>query len=154
MIAALRAIRTTCLATLIFQEDFKMQTVLEFLKKTKTYYIATVDGDQPHVRPFGTINEFEGKLYIQTGLKKDVSKQIAANPKAELCAFDGEIWLRITCTLVEDNRAESQRSLLNAYPSLNGRYAVNDGNNVVYYMKDATATFYKFGGGPLETLKF
>jgi len=125
-----------------------MQTVLDFLKKTGTYYIATVDGDQPRVRPFGTINLFESKLYIQTGLKKDVAHQIAANPKAEICACDGDTWLRVACTLVEDNRAEAQQSMLDAYPSIRGIYAVNDGNNVVYYLKDATATFYSFGGEP------
>jgi len=127
-----------------------MQTVHDFLKKASTYYIATVEGDQPRVRPFGTINFFEGKLYIQTGLKKDVAKQIAANPKVEICAFDGETWLRVACKLVEDNRAEAQASMLEAYPSIRGMYAVNDGNNVVYYLKDATATFYKFGGEPKE----
>lgn len=127
-----------------------MQTVHDFLKKTGTYYLATIDGDQPRVRPFGTINLFEGKLYIQTGKKKEVSKQITTNPKVEISAFDGETWIRITCTLVEDNRVEAQESLLTAYPSLSGMYAVNDGNNVVYYLKDAIATFYGFGGEPRE----
>ena len=130
-----------------------MQKVYDFLKKTETYYLATIDGDQPRVRPFGTINMFEGKLYIQTGKKKDVSKQIAANPKVEICAFDGETWLRVACTLVEDNRVEAQKSLLDAYPTLRRMYAENDGNCTVYYFKDATATFYSFGGDP-ETVKF
>jgi len=125
-----------------------MQDVLDFLKKTGTYYLATVDGSQPRVRPFGTINMFEGKLYIQTGKKKDVARQIGANPKIEICAFDGETWLRITCTLVEDNRTEAQESLLEAYPTLRGMYAVNDGNNVVYYLQDAVATFNTFGREP------
>ncbi|MDR2670272.1 MAG: pyridoxamine 5'-phosphate oxidase family protein [Oscillospiraceae bacterium] len=125
-----------------------MQTVHDFLKKTGTYYLATVDGDAPRVRPFGTIHLFEGKLYIQTGKKKDVVKQIAANPNVEIAAFDGETWIRVACTLVEDNRAEVQESLLADYPSLRGMYAVNDGNNVVFYLKDATATFFTFGGEP------
>ena len=125
-----------------------MQEVLDFLKKTDTYYLATTEGGQPRVRPFGTINLFDGKLYIQTGKKKDVAKQINTNPRVEICAFDGETWLRIACTLVEDNRTEAQENLLYAYPTLRGMYAVNDGNNVVYYLKDATATFYKFGGEP------
>ena len=125
-----------------------MQTVHDFLKKAGTYYLATMDGDQPRVRPFGTINLFEGRLYIQTGRKKDVVKQINVNPKAELSAFDGETWIRVTATLVEDNRAEAQENLLAAYPQLRDRYAVNDGNNVVYYLKDAVATFYTFGGEP------
>jgi len=127
-----------------------MQTVHDFLKKTGTYYLATIDGNQPRVRPFGTINLFEGKLYIQTGKKKDVAKQITANPKVELSAVHGKTWIRIACTLVEDNRAEAQESMLDAYPSLRGRYTVNDGNTVVYYLKDATATFYTFDGEPRE----
>jgi len=124
-----------------------MQTVNDFLKKVKTYYLATIDGSQPRVRPFGTINLFEGKLYIQTGKKKNVAKQIMANPQVELSAFDGETWIRIACTLMEDNRPEAQESMLQAYPTLLGRYAVNDGNTVVYYLRDATATFYTFSGG-------
>ena len=127
-----------------------MQTVHDFLKKAGTYYLATVDGDQPRVRPFGTINLFEGRLYIQTGKKKDVTKQINANPKVELSAFDGGTWIRVAATLVEDNRAEAQESLLAAYPQLRGMYAVNDGNNIVYYLKDAVATFYTFGDEPRE----
>ncbi|MGL5513086.1 MAG: pyridoxamine 5'-phosphate oxidase family protein [Sporomusa sp.] len=130
-----------------------MQTVHDFLKKVGTYYLATIDGDQPRVRPFGTINLFEGKLYIQTGKKKDVAKQINTNQKIELSAFDGETWIRVAATLVEDNRAEAQESLLTAYPSLRGMYAVNDGNSVVYYLKNAAATFYTFDGEP-RTVRF
>jgi uncharacterized pyridoxamine 5'-phosphate oxidase family protein len=125
-----------------------MKTVLDFLKKAGTYYIATVDGDQPRVRPFGTINLFDGKLYIQSGKSKEVAKQIKDNPKVELSALDGETWIRVAATLVEDNRAEAQESLLAAYPQLRNRYAVGDGNNVVYYLKDATAVFYTFSGEP------
>jgi uncharacterized pyridoxamine 5'-phosphate oxidase family protein len=127
-----------------------MKTVLDFLKKTGTYYLATVDGDQPRVRPFGTINLFEGKLYIQSGKSKDVAKQIKANPKVELSAFDGDTWIRVSAALVEDNRAEAQESLLEAYPSLRKRYTAGDGNNVVYYLKDAKAVFYTFAGEPKE----
>jgi uncharacterized pyridoxamine 5'-phosphate oxidase family protein len=125
-----------------------MQEVNDFLKKTGTYYLATAEGGQPRVRPFGTIHIFDGKLYIQSGKKKDFAKQVAANPKAEICACDGGSWLRVACTLVEDNRAEAQESMLEAYPSLKGMYAVNDGNTVVYYLKDVTATFNSFGGEP------
>ena len=130
-----------------------MQSVNDFLKKTNVYYLATTDGDQPRVRPFGTINLFEGKLYIQTGKKKDVAKQIAANPKAEISAFDGEVWIRVAATLVEDNRPEVQESMLAAYPQLKEMYAVGDGNTVVYYLKDATATFYSMAGEP-KVVKF
>ena len=127
-----------------------MQTVHDFLKKTDTYYLATVDGDQPRVRPFGTINLFEGKLYIQTGKKKEVAKQISDNPKVELTAFDGKDWLRVAATLVEDNRPEAQDSLLAAYPELRNIPAVKEGSSVVYYLKDAVATFYSFSGEPKE----
>jgi uncharacterized pyridoxamine 5'-phosphate oxidase family protein len=133
--------------------EANMQTVHDFLKKTETYYIATAEGDQPRVRPFGTAHIFEGRLYIQSGLKKDFAGQIAANPRVEICAFDGAEWLRVAAKLIEDNRTEAQESLLAAYPSLKGMYAVNDGNNVVYYLKDATATFYSFGGEP-RTVRF
>ena len=125
-----------------------MQSIHDFLKKTGTYYLATVDGDKPKNRPFGTIHLFEDKLWIQTGLSKDVSKQIAVNPNIEICAFDGETWLRVAATLVEDNRIEAQESMLEDYPQLKDMYAAGDGNNVVYYLKDATATFYSFAGEP------
>ena len=129
-----------------------MQEVLDFLKKAGAYYLATAEGNQPRVRPFGTIHLYDGKLYIQTGKKKDVAKQIAANPRAELCAFDGETWIRVEATLVEDGRIEAQESMLEAYPSLRGMYAAGDGNTTVYYLKDATATFSSFGGNP-KTVK-
>lgn len=124
-----------------------MQKVYDFIKQNcnSTYFIATADADQPRVRPFGTINIFEGKLYIQTGHKKDVAKQIAANPKVELCCFDGKTdWLRLTGTLVEDDRVEAKKAMLDAYPSLRGMYDENDENTAVYYFKDASARFDSF----------
>lgn len=121
-----------------------MQKVYDFLKDCGTYYIATVDGDQPRVRPFGTINIFEDKLYIQTGHIKNVAKQIAANSKVELCAFNGEQWLRLSGTLVDDGRAEAKKSMLDAYPDLRSMYDEEDENTAVFYFKDATATFSSF----------
>ena len=130
-----------------------MEKVYEFLKAAQTYYLATVDGNQPRVRPFGTVNIFEGKLYIQTGKSKDVSKQLHANPKAEICAFkDGE-WLRLAGELVEDERREAKVSMLEAYPSLQNMYSADDGNTEVFYFKDATATFSSFTHAP-EVVKF
>ena len=125
-----------------------MQRVVDFLKEAETYYLATVDGDQPRVRPFGTINAFEGKLYIQTGKIKDVSKQIHANPKVELCAFKDERWLRLSGKLVEDDRIEAKQSMLDAYPSLQGMYKADDGNTEVFYFEDATAVFSSFTSEP------
>ena len=130
-----------------------MERTLKFLKEAGTYYLATVDGDQPRVRPFGTINEFEGKLYIQTGKKKDVSKQLHANPKAEICAFKDGQWIRVACELVADDRREAKVSMLDAYPNLQGMYSADDDNTEVLYMKNATATFSSFMGAP-EVEKF
>ncbi|MGI5978782.1 MAG: pyridoxamine 5'-phosphate oxidase family protein [Oscillospiraceae bacterium] len=130
-----------------------MERVCKFLKDAEVYYLATVEGDQPRVRPFGTAHIFEGKLYIQTGKVKAVSKQLMANPKAEICAFkDGE-WLRVCGELVEDDRFEARKSMLDAYPELRSMYDENDGNTIVYYFKNATATFSSFTKDP-ETVKF
>lgn len=125
-----------------------MQEVYEFIKKCGTYYLATVDGDQPRVRPFGTIDLFEGKLYIQTGKVKDVSKQLAANPKAELCCFADGTWLRLAGTLVNDDRVEAKAHMLDAHPSLKAMYSAEDDNTQVLYFKDATATFSSFTAEP------
>lgn len=125
-----------------------MQEVYEFLKNTGAYYLATVDGDQPRVRPFGTVDIFEGKLYIQTGKVKDVSKQLQANPKAEICAFDGGKWLRVSGTLVRDDRVEAKAHMLDAYPNLQSMYSAEDDNTEVLYFKDATAVFYSFTEEP------
>ena len=127
-----------------------MQKVLDFLKKTGTYYLATVDGDQPRVRPFGTINIYEGKLYLQCGKKKKVYDQIIANPKVELSAFDGETWIRVAAVLVEDNNPDAQENLLDAYPHLRAKYKTGDGSSSIFYFKDAVATFYTFTGEPVE----
>ncbi len=130
-----------------------MQRVADFLKKAETYYLATVEGDQPRVRPFGTIHVFEGKLYLQTGKVKAVSKQIHANPKVEICAFSDGTWLRVACELEEDDRREARQSMLEAYPSLQGMYSADDGNTEVFFMKNATATFSSFTSAP-ETIRF
>lgn len=130
-----------------------MEKVCQFLKDAGTYYLATAEGDQPRVRPFGTAHIFEGKLYIQTGKVKEVSKQLAANPKAEICAFKGGTWLRVAGTLVEDDRIEARESMLAAYPGLKKMYAADDGNTQVLYFKDATATFSSFTAEP-EIIKF
>ena len=130
-----------------------MKRVESFLKEVGAYYLATVDGDQPRVRPFGTIHIFEDKLYIQTGKIKDVSKQIHANPKVEICGFKDGTWLRLCGTLVEDERREAKESMLEAYPELKGMYSADDDNTEVFYFKDATATFSSFEAPP-ETISF
>ena len=130
-----------------------MNEVYEFLKSAQTYYLATVEGDQPRVRPFGTVNIFEGKLYIQTGKVKPVSKQLQANPKAEVCAFKDGQWLRVSGELIRDDRREPKAAMLQAYPSLQGMYSADDDNTEVLYFKDATAVFSSFTSAP-RTVKF
>ena len=130
-----------------------MNRIYDFLKKAEIYYLATVEGDQPRVRPFGTVNEYDGKLYIQTGKVKPVSHQISANPKVEICAFYNGEWLRIACELVEDECVKAKKSMLDAYPNLRNMYDENDGNTQVFYMKNATATISSFTSDPV-VIKF
>lgn len=130
-----------------------MKEVYEFLKKAGTYYLATVEGDQPRVRPFGTVNIFEDKLYIQTGKVKPVSQQMMKNAKVEICAMCEGKWIRVAGTAVEDDRNEARQSMLDAYPSLSGMYKVDDGNCQVLYLKDATATISSFTDAP-QVIKF
>ena len=127
-----------------------MQQVRDFLHKTGFYFLATVDGDQPQVRPFGTAEIIEGKLYIQTGHVKAVAHQIAGNPKVAICAYDGEKWLRITATLVEDPRVEIKKAMLDANTSLRSMYDENDSNTAVYYLTNAHATISSFTASPVE----
>ena len=130
-----------------------MERVCKFLKDAGVYYLATVEGDQPRVRPFGTAHIFEGRLYIQTGKVKPCSKQIVANPKVELSAFHQGVWIRVAGELAEDDRVEAKKSMLDAYPQLRGKYDENDGNTQVFYFKHATATFSSFTAAP-ETVEF
>ena len=130
-----------------------MERVCKFLKEAGVYYLATVEGNQPRVRPFGTANIFEGKLYIQTGKVKPVSKQIGANPKVEISAFKDGVWVRVAGELVEDDRIEAKKAMLDAYPDLRGMYDENDDNTQVLYFKSATATFSSFTAEP-EVVEF
>ena len=125
----------------------------QFLKKAQTYYLGTVEGDQPRVRPFGTAEIFEGKLYIQTGKSKNVYKQLLANPKAEICAFAEGEWLRIACELIPDERVEAKKDMLDKNPDLRGMYNENDDNTIVLYMRNAQATLSSFTHAP-ETFEF
>ncbi|NTV89533.1 MAG: NimC/NimA family protein [Clostridiales bacterium] len=130
-----------------------MQEVYDFLKKAGIYYLATIDNDQPRIRPFGTVNVFEGKLYIQTGKVKPVSKQMMANPKIEICAMSEGKWIRIEATVVEDDRLEPKEKMLDSYPSLKDRYSSTDNNTQVLFLKDATATIESFGAAS-RVIKF
>ena len=130
-----------------------MERICNFLKEAGVYYLATMDGDQPRVRPFGTAHIFEGKLYIQTGKVKPVSKQIAANSKVEISAFKDGMWIRIAGELVEDDRVEAKKSMLDAYSNLRAMYDENDDNTQVLYFKNGVATFSSFAA-PAEVVEF
>ena len=130
-----------------------MKEVYEFLKKAGTFYIATVDGDKPRVRPFGVVNIFEDKLYIQTGKRKNVSKQIEINNNVEICTFLNGKWIRVEGKLIRDDRVEAKKSMLDTNPSLRSMYNENDDNTEVLYFKDTTATIYSFTDEP-KVIKF
>ena len=120
----------------------EIRKVYDFLEKAGTFYLATAEGDQPRVRPYGAMLFFEGKIYIMAFGKTNATRQIAANPKAEICAFKGQT-LRIECTLVEDNRQEVGRALVEKMPVLKKALGENGENGVMYYLKDAKADFFK-----------
>jgi len=126
-----------------------MKEVYDFLKKCETYYIATVEADKPKLRPFGTIDIFDGNLTIQTGKRKDVSKQIHNNPNIEICAFDGNSWIRLAAKSIEEENIDAQVQMLDNYPSLKGMYQAGDGNNEIFKLVDVTATIYSFGKEPV-----
>ena len=125
-----------------------MEEVCEFLKKCGTFYLATTEGDQPRVRPFGVVNIFEGKLYIQTGKVKNVSKQMQKNPKVEICGFTEGKWVRLEGKVVRDDRIEAKKSMLDANPVLMSLYSAEDDNTEVLYFEKAKATFYSFTDEP------
>ena len=125
-----------------------MEEVRDFLKEAGVYFLATVDGGKPKVRPFGTAEIFENKLYIQTGKTKNVYKQIVANPNVEICAFKEDKWIRISGELVADDRIEAKKDMLDKNPSLRGMYSEIDDNTIVLYFKNATATIYSFTDAP------
>ncbi|MBQ0081284.1 MAG: pyridoxamine 5'-phosphate oxidase family protein [Alistipes sp.] len=121
------------------------QKAYDFIMGCQCYFLATLDGDSPRVRPFGTVNIFEDKLYIQTGYSKKVAKQILAHPKVEICAYDGtSSWIRISATLEEDTRLEAKKSMLDKYPSLRGMYSEDDDNTAVFFLRDAHVEISSF----------
>lgn len=130
-----------------------MQEILDFFKGAGTYYLATAEGDQPRVRPFGTAEIFEGRLYIQTGKSKEVSKQLQQNPKAEICAFKDGTWLRVSGELVRDDRYEAKAHMLDNYPELKSMYSADDDNTEVLYFKNGRAVFSSFTAAP-RTVEF
>jgi uncharacterized pyridoxamine 5'-phosphate oxidase family protein len=122
--------------------------VYDFIKGCGVYYLATVEGDQPRVRPFGSLAIFEGKIYFQTGKVKKVSKQISGNPKIEICAYDGKgQWIRVQAVAVADERRAAKQFLLDAHPELKSMYSADDDNTQVLYLKDVSARIYSFANG-------
>ncbi|MBP0970114.1 MAG: pyridoxamine 5'-phosphate oxidase family protein [Oscillospiraceae bacterium] len=130
-----------------------MKRVYDFLKEARTYYLATVEGDQPRVRPFGTIALFEDKLYFQTGLVKKVAKQLEENPKFEICAMKGGEWIRVSGEAVLDERPEAQQHMLDEHPNLKNMYSVGDGNTAVYWIKNGVAVISSYTADPV-TIEF
>ena len=126
-----------------------MQQVYDFLKKAGVYYLATTEGDQPRVRPFGTVDIFEGGLYIQTGLSKSVAKQMLANPKVELSAMADGKWIRISAEAVPDENIAAQEHMLDSYPNLRAMYTPGDGNTAVFRLSNAEAVICSFSEPPL-----
>ena len=129
-----------------------MKEVLEYLKQNQTFYLATEEGGQPRVRPFGVVAEFEGRLYISTNNQKKVYRQMLANPNIEICTMgkDGT-WIRIEAKAVHDGRREARVQMLSENPSLGKMYTADDGKMEVLYLKDATATVYSFQSEPKVT---
>ena len=121
-----------------------MEEVKDFLKECGVYYLATIEGDQPRVRPFGTAEIFEGHLYIQTGKKKEVFKQIENNNNVEICAFSDGKWIRISGKLFLDNRIEAKKYMLDQNPNLRNMYNENDDNTAVLYFESARAVVSSF----------
>ena len=121
-----------------------MEEVYDFLKKCGVFFIATEDADKPRVRPFGALNMFEGKLYLQTGKVKNVSKQIQINPNVEVSGFFDGKWIRLEGKLIRDDRREAKVSMLDANPELKGMYSADDDNTEVLYFENAKATFCSF----------
>lgn len=130
-----------------------IEKVYSFIDEAQTYYLATAEADQPRVRPFGTALLYGGKLYIQTGKIKNVSRQLAANPKAEICAFKDGRWLRVTGELINDDDRDVKVAMLEKMPSLKRMYSADDDNMQVLYFRNATATFSSFTEAP-ETISF
>ena len=130
-----------------------MEEVQDFLKECGVYYLATVEGDQPKVRPFATVVIFENHLYIQTGKKKDVFKQIEKNNKVEICGFKDGRWIRVSGKLIPDDRIEAKKYMLDQYPDLRRMYDENDDNTIVLYFEKGTATISSFTDKP-RTIEF
>ncbi|BAK99246.1 hypothetical protein OBV_20480 [Oscillibacter valericigenes Sjm18-20] len=131
-----------------------MKEVLDFLKSCGTFYLATSDGDQPRVRPFGAVCEFEGKLYLVTNNRKKVYAQMLNNPKVEICGMNKGTWLRIAGKAIHDDRRQARQAMMDANSAvLSSMYAVDDNLMEVLYLEDVTATFYSFTSEP-RTVKF
>lgn len=130
-----------------------LERIQEFLKNSGVFYLATMDNDQPRVRPFGIAEIINDRLYVITGLKKEVAKQMLANPKVEICAMKNDEWIRISGEVEHDDNVESEKEMLNRHEELSGMYQPGDGNTAVFYFKNGQATISSFTKEP-EIIKF
>lgn len=123
-----------------------MNEVQAYLKECGAFFIATNEGDQPRVRPFGVSEIINGRLYIMTGKVKDVFKQLDKNGKFEICAMkpSGAEWMRLEGTLVNDDTLAVKEEFLNRNESLKSMYKADDGNMAVLFVTNATASFFSF----------
>ena len=130
-----------------------IEKVYYFLNDAQTFYLATVDGTKPRVRPFGAVLLRDGKLYLVTGKVKDVSRQIGENPFVEICAYMNGSWIRIAAELAEDDDHDVKVAMLEKMPSLKNMYSADDDNMQMFWLKDATATISSFTAEP-EVISF
>ena len=127
-------------------KESNMQEVQSYLKECGAFFIATTDGNQPRVRPFGVSEIINGRLYIITGKVKDVYKQMDKNGKFEICALkkSGSEWMRLSGTLVNDETLSVKEEFLKRNPGLKAMYKADDDNMAVLYITNATARFCSF----------
>lgn len=127
-----------------------MSKVVEFLNEAKTYYLATVEGDEARVRPIGATVEYNGKVYFGTSNQKKMFKQLIKNPNVAISGMNNTHWIRITGKAVVDNSADAKRAMLEANPVLKDMYSINDGIFEVFFIKDMKAILYSFTSAPIE----
>ncbi|MEJ2110102.1 MAG: pyridoxamine 5'-phosphate oxidase family protein [Acidobacteriota bacterium] len=130
-----------------------MSSAIEFLKANQVFHLATVDGSEARVRPFGFVMNRNGKLYMCTSKAKDVCKQMKNNPEIEISAMGPEgTWLRIRGSIAFDDSREAKMQAFEEAPMLLQIYpkGADDENYVTFYFTEAKATLYSFSEAPKE----
>ena len=135
-----------------------LQKTLNFLQKCGTFYVATTDGNQPRVRPFGLVIEHENKLWFGTANTKEVYRQLMANPRIEISATSPTMeWVRLSGQAVFESNAEVKRKAFELLPMLANIYqGSEDPVFEVFYLAEAEAVFQGMGnyGAPPEVGRF